>query len=78
MQLRDESIYKGFTLYLTTCSSMLYMYKRLQFLWGYARRNPYGWFPLTRFWLHTLTHGLHGKENLVIYASKKFYVRLFT
>ena len=42
MQLRDESIYKGFTLYLTTCSSMLYMYKRLQFLWGYARRNPYG------------------------------------
>ena len=40
MQLRDESIYKVSTLYLTTCSSMLYMYKRLQFLWSYARRNP--------------------------------------
>ena len=37
MQLRDESIYKVSTLYLTTCSSLLY--KRLQFLWRYARRN---------------------------------------
>ena len=38
MQIRDEGIYKVSPLYLTTCSSLLY--KRLQFLWDYARRNP--------------------------------------
>ena len=41
MQLRDEGIYKVSPLYLTACTCNSMLYKRLQFLWGQARRNPY-------------------------------------
>ena len=41
MQLRDEGIYKVSPLYLTTCTCNSMLYKRLQFLGGNARSNPY-------------------------------------
>ena len=41
MHLRDEGIYKVSTLYLSACTCNSMLYKRLQFLWGHARRNPY-------------------------------------
>ena len=41
MQLRDEGTNKVSPLYLTACTCNSMLYKRLQFLWGHARRNPY-------------------------------------
>ena len=41
MQLRDEGTNKVSPLYLTACTCNSILYKRLPFLWGHARRNPY-------------------------------------
>ena len=64
MQLRDEGIYKVSPLYLTTCTCNSMLYKRLQFLGGHARSNPYYSYFIKTFTERKEGSGRRGGEGL--------------
>ena len=65
MHLRDEGIYKVSPLYLSACTCNSMLYKRLQFLWGHARRNPY-----YSYLIKTFTERKEGSGRRGVYMAE--------